>query len=104
MAQDDLRMRGELERGRAVTITVDGRPVAAYEGESLAAALFAAGQQILRTSPRRESPRGYFCGMGICHDCLMTVDGQPSVRACMTPVREGLSAETQAGLGRWGGR
>ncbi len=104
VAHDDLRMRGGLERGRTVTITVDGLPLSAYEGESLAAALFAAGRRSFRTSPRGEAPRGYFCGMGICHDCLMTVDGLPNVRACTTPVRDGLRAETQAGLGRWEGR
>jgi len=97
---DDLRMR--IERGRSLDVLVDGRSVVAYEGESIAAALFAAGVRITRWTARAGEPRGYFCGMGVCHDCLVTVDGSPNVRACMTTVREGLRVETQRGLGEWG--
>ncbi len=97
---DDLRMR--VERGRSLDMVVDGRSVVAYEGESIAAALFAAGVRITRWTARTCSPRGYFCGMGVCQDCLVTVDGSPNVRACMTTVREGLRVETQRGLGEWG--
>ncbi len=104
MTRDDLRMTAAGERGRPLTILVDGREVGAYEGETVAAALFAVGHRVLRLTPRAETPRGYFCGMGVCHDCLMTVDGAPNVRACMTPVREGLRVETQRGLGDWGAR
>ena len=99
---DDLRMTGVVERGLALHILVDGRHVAAYKGESIAAALFAAGVRITRWTARAGEPRGYFCGMGVCQDCLVTVDGLPNVRACMTPVREGLRVETQRGLGDWG--
>jgi len=97
---DDLRMT--VERGRSLNVLVDGRSVVAYEGESIAAALFAAGVRITRWTARTGSPRGYFCGMGVCQDCLVTVDGSPNVRACMTTVREGLRVETQRGLGEWG--
>jgi len=97
---DDLRMT--VERGRSLNVLVDGRSVVAYEGESIAAALFAAGVRITRWTARTGSPRGYFCGMGVCQDCLVTVDGSPNVRACMTTVREGLRVETQRGLGDWG--
>jgi predicted molibdopterin-dependent oxidoreductase YjgC len=99
---DDLRMPAAVERGQALRILLDGRPVAAYEGESIAAALFAAGVRITRWTARTGEPRGYFCGMGVCQDCLLTVDGLPNVRACMTPVRDGLRVETQRGLGDWG--
>jgi predicted molibdopterin-dependent oxidoreductase YjgC len=98
----DLRMTTPVERGPSLTIMLDGRAIAAYEGESIAAALLAAGQRIARLSARAGEPRGYFCGMGVCHDCLMTVDGVPNVRACMTPVRDGLRVETQRGLGEAG--
>jgi predicted molibdopterin-dependent oxidoreductase YjgC len=97
-----LRMTVAVERGLAFDILVDGRHVVAYEGESIAAALFAAGARITRWTARAGEPRGYFCGMGVCQDCLVTVDGLPNVRACMTPVREGLRVETQRGLGDWG--
>jgi predicted molibdopterin-dependent oxidoreductase YjgC len=97
---DDLRMT--VERGRALNMLVDGRSVVAYDGETIAAALFAAGVRITRWTVRAGEPRGYFCGMGVCQDCLVTVDGSPNVRACMTPVRDGLRVETQRGLGDWG--
>jgi predicted molibdopterin-dependent oxidoreductase YjgC len=97
---DDLRMT--VERGRALNMMVDGQSVVAYDGESIAAALFAAGVRITRWTVRAGEPRGYFCGMGVCQDCLVTVDGSPNVRACMTPVRDGLRVETQRGLGDWG--
>src|SRR4051812_29580895 len=77
---------GAVERGAPVPITVDGEPLTAYRGETLAAVMMAANRRTLRRSPRHGTPRGIFCGMGICYDCLMVVDGRPNVRACMTPV------------------
>jgi len=103
MAQDDLRMKGVVERGRNFNIVVDGRWVMAYAGESIGAVLMASGSKVTRWTARTGEPRGYFCGMGVCQDCLVTVDGVPNVRACMTPAREGLRVETQRGLGDWGG-
>ena len=104
MTHDDLRMATPITRGRQLTILVDGREVPAYEGETVAAALLAAGYRTFRLTPHGETPRSYFCGMGICHDCLMTVDGLPNVRTCMAPVRDRLRVETQRGLGEWDGR
>lgn len=101
MTHDDWRMTATDERGRALGILVDGQQLAAHEGESIAAALIASGRRFTRWTPRTGEPRGYFCGMGICQDCLVTVDGLPNVRACMTPVRDGLRVETQRGLGDW---
>ena len=98
---EDLRMTAPVERGPSVTVVLDGRAITAYAGESIAAALLAAGQRMARLSARAGEPRGYFCGMGVCHECLMTVDGVANVRACMTPVRDGLRIETQRGLGEW---
>lgn len=91
-----------LERGPEVTITVDGRPATAYLGESVAAALMAAGDPpgdlSTRTTPGGE-PRGLFCGMGVCFDCLVIVDGVPGTRACVTWVREGMDIARQDGPG-----
>jgi predicted molibdopterin-dependent oxidoreductase YjgC len=81
--------------GRQVTLTVDGQSVAAEEGEPIAAALWAAGLRLLRWSPKRGEPRGVFCAIGRCTDCVMTVDGQPNVRTCVTPVREGMALQRQ---------
>ena len=102
MTYGELRMTATTERGRALGLVVDGHEVTAYEGESIAAALLASGRRFTRFTARAGEARGYFCGMGVCQDCLITVDGQPNVRACMTPVREGLRVETQRGLGEWG--
>jgi predicted molibdopterin-dependent oxidoreductase YjgC len=102
MPHDELRMSGAVERGRALRMVVDGRALEAYEGESIAAALLAAGQKVTRWTARTGEARGYFCGMGVCQDCLVTVDGLPNVRACMTPARDGLRVDTQRGLGEWG--
>lgn len=88
---------GAVERGAAVTITVEGEPLTAYRGETLAAAMMAGGKRTLRRSPRHGTARGLFCGMGICYECLMVVDGRPNVRTCMTPVTDGMTAAIQEG-------
>jgi hypothetical protein len=79
-----------IERGRRVQIVVDGVSVAAYEGECVAAALLAARRRVLRVSPRRGEPRGMYCGIGLCFECVMPIDGRPAVRTCQTPVRDGM--------------
>ena len=78
-----------------VEIIVDGAVVCAREGEPIAAALMASGQLKLRHTHKSGSPRGVFCGIGRCTDCVMTVDGQANVRTCVTPVRSGMIIETQ---------
>ena len=81
--------------------TLLGRPLECRLGDTVTAALVDVGELTCRLTHRGD-PRGVFCGMGVCHDCLMTVDGVPNVRACMTPVRDGLRVETQRGLGEAG--
>ncbi len=86
-----------VERGERVRITVDERPVDCHLGESVAAAMIAdTGDLTLRWTSGGD-PRGLFCGMGVCFECLVVVDGQPSTRACMTWVRDGMSVATQVG-------
>jgi len=77
-----------------VTIYVDGTPIEAREGDTIASALIAAGRPVLRHTLHLGRPRGIFCGMGVCFDCLVTVTGGGTVRACTTPVRSGLHVET----------
>ena len=89
-----MRIESETQRGQAVTITLDGVQLQAYLGETIAGALLASGQRAWRRTEGGE-PRGLFCGMGICFDCLVTVDGVPNVRACITPVIEGMVVETE---------
>jgi hypothetical protein len=97
----DHPILGKEERKPEATIVVDGKAVAAMEGEPIAAALLAAGIRKFRVSARFGSPRGLFCGIGRCTDCVMTVDGRPNVRTCVTPVRDGMVVTTQVGLGKW---
>jgi predicted molibdopterin-dependent oxidoreductase YjgC len=79
-----------------VTIIVDGKSVEAPAGISLGALLHERNGKVLRHTPGSGSGRGLFCGMGVCFDCLVTVDGHPDRRACMTVVREGMIVELPA--------
>jgi predicted molibdopterin-dependent oxidoreductase YjgC len=82
-------LRSSALRTQPVTIMVNGNRIEAFAGETVYAALSAAGFMVFRESKRGES-RGVFCGMGVCYECLVTIDGKPKQRACMTPVREGM--------------
>jgi thioredoxin reductase len=78
----------------SVTIHYQGRPIAAVEGETIAAAIIAGGEQRFRRT-RDGGRRGVFCGMGVCQECLVTVDGAHGQRACMTRIRAGMVVEPQ---------
>lgn len=93
---------GDLETGQELTIYFNGRPVRARAGEPIMAALVAAGVEIFRYT-KKGSPRRMFCGIGRCTDCVMTVDGVPGVRTCVTEVQEGMKIERQSGVGQWAG-
>lgn len=82
-----------IERGELVNFRFDGAQITAYPGETVAAALIAAGIPATRLS-RRGMPRGYFCGMGVCWECLVTVNDKPNRRACMTVVEDGMVVRT----------
>ena len=79
-----------LDRGPPLAFTFDGTPIQGFAGESVAAALLAAGITMLRRSPRGHAPRGAFCWMGICQECTVVVEGHRRP-ACRTPVAEGLA-------------
>lgn len=98
---DDRRVNGSVGRGREIEIIVKGLSVRAFEGESVAAALLANDQRSLRETARRAEWRGVYCGIGVCFDCVMTIDGRPNVRTCQTPVRAGMRVDTQSGEGTW---
>lgn len=89
-----------FERGREVTIYFNGRPIKAYEGETIATALHAAGIRALNYSVNKKRPRGLFCAIGKCSSCLMVVNGIPNVRACITPVEDGMRIQPQHGRAR----
>ncbi|MGH2531999.1 MAG: (2Fe-2S)-binding protein [Thermomicrobiales bacterium] len=92
---------GDLSDAELVTIFHDGRPITARAGEPIVAALLAAGVRFFRTAPGSGEPRGGYCMVGRCADCLMTVDGALNIRACIMPVRQGMRVKTQRGLGSW---
>lgn len=79
-------------RGEPFTLTVDGAAVTAHPGETVAAALLAAGVEEFRTG-RDGAPRAPFCHMGTCFECVVEVDGRP-VRACLTPAAPGADVRS----------
>lgn len=81
----------------AVTIHIDGRPVMAEAGETIAAVLLRQAEGWNRTTPVSQSPRAPYCMMGVCFECLVEVDGLGSVQGCLTPVREGMKVTRQQG-------
>jgi hypothetical protein len=81
-------------------ISFDGTPIPSRDGWTVGAALTAAGIRSWRTTRLGQRPRGLFCGIGICFDCLVTVNGQPSLRACLVPAQPGDDVRTQEGTGR----
>ena len=95
---------GPLGDVEPVAFELDGESIAGIAGDSVASALLGAGRRVFRTMPKSGEPRGGFCMVGRCVDCMMIIDGVPSVRACQTPVRAGMSVRTQNALGDWDDR
>ena len=83
-----------------IPIVFDGQTLLAREGETVAAALMANGIRVFRRTAKRGEPRGLFCGIGQCTDCIMEIDGVPNQRTCMTIVRAGMRVNTQIGHGK----
>ena len=101
---ENLRVRpehdlAEVERSDPFTFRFEGRPISAYPGETIGAALMAAGIVTFRSTRRQQRPRGIFCGIGICFDCLVVVDGRPNQRACITAARPDMTVHIQIGTG-----
>lgn len=88
-----------FERSRRVRFLFDNREYVGYEGETIAAALHAAGIKVLGHSHKNNRPRGFYCAIGNCSSCLMTVNGEPNVRICIEKLKEGMVVETQKGKG-----
>ena len=80
-----------------VAVSIDGRPVLAHGGDTVAAALIGAGVLACRTSPVSGAPRAPYCMMGVCFDCLVTIDGVANRQACLVIVRDGMTIATGAG-------
>jgi len=78
------------EAGAPVSLEIEGVAVTARAGDTVAAAMLAAGILVGRETPVSGAPRGPFCMMGTCFDCLVEIDGEPNRQACMTPVAPGM--------------
>ena len=89
---------GEFDKNEEVEFLYNGETLKGYRGEPVAAALKANGINIHRYTSRGHKPRGIFCAIGRCTDCVMIVNGKPNVRTCITPLEAGMSVETQYGL------
>lgn len=85
----------DFPRGGSLTLDFEGTATPAFAGETVAVALLAAGHRVLSRSIKFHRPRSAFCLTGDCGACLMRIDGQPNLRACRTPVRQGLRCERQ---------
>jgi predicted molibdopterin-dependent oxidoreductase YjgC len=90
---------GTFEKGRRVRFTFDGKTLEGFEGEPVAVALRSNGVLVHRYTTKRNEPRGMFCAIGRCTDCIMVVDGRPNVRTCVEPLQEGMAVQTQVGKG-----
>jgi predicted molibdopterin-dependent oxidoreductase YjgC len=80
-----------------ITLEIDGTPVHARAGDTVAAALLLAGRNDCRRTPVSGAARGPYCLMGVCFECLVSIDGVANRQACMEPVRAGMVVQTMAG-------
>ena len=80
---------------KRLRISIDGVSLDVPPGTTVAAAMVEAGRLVVHRSTRLGHPRGMFCGMGVCFACLLSINGRPDVRACLTEVTEGMVVETQ---------
>ena len=79
-----------------LTISVDGTPTDGSPGQTIAGVLLTSGRSAWRRTSRASAPRGLFCGIGVCFDCLVTVNGNRDVRACQRRAHDGDVVETQS--------
>src|SRR4030043_1001201 len=80
---------------RAFVVQVDNDFVQAFPGETLATVILASGKKVLRLSDKRHRPRSYYCGMGLCNECLVILEDGSRVRACQTPAVPSMKIRTR---------
>jgi len=83
--------------GKTISLTIDGKSAQARDGDTVAAALLAAGIDHCRTTPVSGAKRAPYCMMGVCFECLVTIDGVGNRQGCLVAVREGMRVELQRG-------
>lgn len=86
-----------IKGAETVGFSFDGRAMTARAGDTVAAALLANGVQACRQTPVSGAPRGPYCMMGVCFDCLVVIDGVGNRQGCLIPLRDGMRVETQMG-------
>ncbi len=89
----------DFHKDTKISFIFNGEEVEGYKGETIAAALHAAGVKVLGRSLFLHRPRGFYCAIGNCSSCLMTVNGVANVKTCVTDLEEGMVVETQEGKG-----
>jgi len=83
-----------LRRGKTIEVTIDGRKVQAFEGELVSTVLLAEGISIFGRKHTTGRPSGIYCGMGVCYECLVTINGTTNIRACQTFAVDRMVIET----------
>ncbi|GMA61912.1 (2Fe-2S)-binding protein [Alicyclobacillus fastidiosus] len=81
---------GPRKEAQTATFQFDGNVIEGYIGEPIAAALLANGRRLLRRHEESGTPRGFYCAIGHCMECRVEVAGRGTVRACLTPVEDGM--------------
>ena len=89
----DLREQHKYDRGKSVKIYFNDEELIAYEGENLAAALYSSNKKTLRYSSKLKMPRGIYCLIGSCQECLVVINGRKTL-ACLTYVKENMSIQS----------
>lgn len=89
---------GQTQEKKMVTFMFDGKEYQGVESEPIAMALRANGVMTHRYTKKDHEPRGIFCAIGRCTDCVMIVDGQPNIRTCITPLQANMNVQTQYGV------
>ncbi|MFC6356823.1 (2Fe-2S)-binding protein [Luethyella okanaganae] len=78
-----------------IEISIDGEPLAGVAGQTIAGVILGAGRLAWRRTSAEDSPRGLFCGIGVCFDCIVTVNGERDVRACQRRASDGDIVQSQ---------
>lgn len=90
-------LASETRNSHRVTLSFNGEPLNVPAGISVAAALLLSGVERFRATPVSESPRAPYCMMGVCFECLVTIDGVPNRQSCLIDVAEGMQVRSQEG-------
>ena len=93
------RMNTASTGDKTIILTVEGKEITAFESDTVAAAMLAAGFTYMRITPVKEKQRGPYCMMGICFDCMVEINGVPDQRACQILVQPGMRVNIQVKTG-----